>query len=116
MSTGDDDGHAIAYQALERDTPVRSSDGVEVGRVERVLGNEREQIFDGIVFRDEQGVERFVDAPDVARIAERRVTLALPAEKATALGPPEPGTPVYHADVGAGRLRRLFGGGWRRRR
>lgn len=116
MSAGDDDGHAIAYQALARGTPVHSSDGVEVGHVERVLDNEREQIFDGIVFLDAQGVERFVDAPDVARIAERRVTLALPAERATALGPPEPGTPVFHADPGAGRLRRLFGGGWRRRR
>jgi len=111
-----DDGHAIAYQALARGTPVHSSDGVEVGRVERVLDNEREGIFDGIAFRDERGVERFVDAPDVARIAERRVTLAMPAERAAALGPPEPGTPVYQADVGAGRLRRLFHGGWRRKR
>lgn len=111
-----DDGFAISYHALARGTPVRSSDGVEVGRVDRVLDNPREGIFDGIVFTDTQGTERFVDAPEVARIAERRVTLAIPAERASTLGPPEPGTPVYHADVGAGRLRRLFGGGWRRKR
>jgi hypothetical protein len=53
----------------------------------------------------------------VARIAERRVTLALDAAAAAEL--PErdaKGGPEFGADVHAGRLARFLGrGGWRRR-
>jgi hypothetical protein len=58
-----------------------------------------------------------VDAPEVSRIAERRVTLSIDAAEAAAL--PEhdvKGGPTYEADASAGRFRRLFGGGWRRGR
>ena len=44
-----DDGHAVHYSAVERGTPVYSSDEVELGRVDAVLDNYREHIFDGIV-------------------------------------------------------------------
>ena len=54
--------------------PVWSSDDQEVGTVDSVLATDREDIFDGIVIRTKDG-RRFVDAPEVARIAERRVTL-----------------------------------------
>jgi hypothetical protein len=77
----DDDGHAIAYKVLRRGTPVRSSDGIEVGTVRRVLENARENIFDGIVLDTRDG-KRFVDAPEVARIAQRGVTLTITAEEA----------------------------------
>jgi hypothetical protein len=93
----DDEGHQIGYQALPRGVPVVSSDGVEVGTVHKVLDNAREHIFDGIVVRTSDG-RRFVDAPEVARIAERRVTLTITAEETRAL--PEP--------RGSAR------GGWRR--
>lgn len=76
----DDDGPATSYLTLRRGTLVRGSDGVEVGRVRRVQNNEREHIFDGIVVETKRG-RRFVDAPEVARIAERAVTLAVPAEE-----------------------------------
>jgi hypothetical protein len=77
-----DDGLAISYKALRRGTPVRTSDGTEVGKVRRVLDNTRENIFDGLVVETRQGM-RFVDAPEVARIAERAVTLTItPAEVA----------------------------------
>ena len=79
-----DEGHQIGYQALPRGVPVVSSDGVELGTVHRVLDNAREHIFDGIVIRTPDG-RRFVDAPEVARIAERRVTLTITAEEARAL-------------------------------
>jgi hypothetical protein len=84
-----DDGHAISYKVLARGTPVRASDGTEVGTVRRVLDNARENIFDGIVV-DTPGGRRFVDAPEVARIAERAVTLTIDATEAAAL--PEPGS------------------------
>ena len=80
----DDDGPAIGYQVLPRGTPVVTSDGVELGRVHRVLDNEREHIFDGIVVKTE-GRRVFVDAPEVARIAERRVTLTIDAAAAASL-------------------------------
>ena len=77
----DDDGHAIAYKVLRRGTPVRSADGIQVGTVRRVLENARENIFDGIVLDTREG-KRFVDAPEVARIAERAVTLTITADEA----------------------------------
>src|SRR5256885_11167529 len=76
-----DDGPAISYKALARGTPVRSSDGVEVGRVRRVLDNARENIFDGVVVEGPKLGQKFVDAPEVARIAERGVTLTITAEE-----------------------------------
>ncbi len=77
----DDDEHQIGYQALPRGTEVMSSDGVTLGTVERVLDNAREHIFDGIVIRTPEG-RRFVDAPEVARITIRRVTLNITAAEA----------------------------------
>ena len=111
----DDDGHAISYKVLPRGTPVWTSDGVEIGQVRDVLENEREHIFDGIVI-DVPAGQRFVDAPEVARIAERRVTLAIDAQAAEHL--PErdaKGGPEFAANVRAGRLSRFLRGGWRRR-
>jgi hypothetical protein len=110
----DDEGHAVSYKLLQRGTAVQSSDGEEIGRVERVLENPREHIFDGIVITTASGL-RFVDAPEVARIAERRVTLSIVAAEATALPEPDPGAPEFKANLASGRLSRLFGGAWRRR-
>ena len=82
-----DDGHAISYKVLRRGTPVYGSDGVQVGTVRRVQDNARENIFDGIVVDTANG-RRFVDAPEVARVAERGVTLTITAAAAADL--PEP--------------------------
>jgi hypothetical protein len=82
-----DEGVAISYKALRRGTPVWSSDEVEVGKVRRVLDNARENIFDGIVIETRRGM-RFVDAPEVARVAELAVTLTISAEEVGALPPP----------------------------
>jgi hypothetical protein len=98
-----EDGAAIHYTAVPAGTPVYSVEGVEVGRVKEMLDNYREHIFDGVVFRDNGGALRFADAPEVSRTAERGVTLALSAEEAAALGPPE------NAGGPAGALGRLFG-------
>lgn len=92
-----------------------TADGAELGTVDRVLDNPREHIFDGIVVRSTRG-ELFVDAPEVARIAERRVTLSIDAGRAAQLPLYEPGAPEFHANPRAGRLGRLLGGGWKRRR
>lgn len=82
-----DDGTAISYTALPTGVPVYSSDEIVVGKVREVLDNAREHIFDGIVFENEAGIRVFVDAPEVARTAERGVTLTLTAAQAAELPP-----------------------------
>ncbi len=109
-----DDGQAIHYSALARGTPVYSADEVEVGKVDEVLDNYRERIFDGIVIEDRSGELRFVDAPEVGRTAERGVTLSITADEVAQLPPPERGPKVFKANPRAGRLGRLFGRGWHR--
>ena len=116
MSTPDEpeDGYAISYKVLEPGTPVCYRDGASVGSVRQVLENEAEHIFDGLVIDTPAG-ERFVDAPEVARIAERRVTLTLDAAGVEALPEHDPaGGPTFRANTRGGRLSRYFGGGWRR--
>jgi sporulation protein YlmC with PRC-barrel domain len=80
----EDDGHQIGYKALPRGVPVYTSDGEKLGTVHRVQDNVREHIFDGIVVSTPNG-RRFVDAPEVARITEQRVTLTIDADEAKAL-------------------------------
>jgi hypothetical protein len=113
MADGDD-APAISYKVLAKGTPVHASGGEPVGRVERVLDNAREQIFDGIVVATDDG-PRFVDAPEVARITEARVTLSLDAAEAARLPAPDAGAPEYSANPRAGRLGRMLGGGWKRK-
>jgi len=79
-----DDDHQIGYQALPRGVPVHASDGAIVGRVHRVLDNAREHIFDGIGVSTRDG-QRFVDAPEVVRITEMRVTLGIDSMQAKTL-------------------------------
>ena len=108
-----DDGHAIHYAALALGTPVYSSDEVELGKVSEVLDNYEEHIFDGIVMETTAGDFRFVDAPEVARTAERAVTLSITAAEASELPAPEKGPPVFRPRAG-GRLSRLLRGGWKK--
>jgi hypothetical protein len=90
-----DDGHAVHFTALERGTPVISSDGQEVGRLVETLDNYRENIMDGLVFETPSGERRFVDAPEVERTAERAVTLNITAAQAEQLGPPPKRTGAF---------------------
>jgi len=103
-----DDGHAVHYTALERGTPVVSSDGEEVGKVLEVLDNLPEHIFDGLVIETAARERRFVDAPEVARTAERAVTLTITAAQVAELGPPPSGGPIAGKRAG-NPLKRLFG-------
>jgi hypothetical protein len=87
---------------------VHTSDGARRGTVDRVLDNAREHIFDGIVVATPDG-RVFVDAPEVARIAERRVTLTIDAAEAKAL-------PEHRGMRGAFETRaKRAGHRWRRR-
>jgi hypothetical protein len=98
-----DEGHPIHYMAVARGTAVYGSDGVEVGRVVEMLDNSRENIFDGVIFRGSDGRTRFADAPEVARTAERAVTLTIDSGEAARLD-----APPQKQGRGAGRLKRMF--------
>jgi hypothetical protein len=109
-----DDGNAVHYAAVERGTPVYGSDGVEVGRVDQVVDNYREHILDGIVIRTAERELRFVDGPEVARTAERGVTLAIASAEVPSLPAPDRGTATFRPNPRSGRLGRLLGRGWKR--
>ena len=109
-----DEGHAVHYTAVQPGTPVYSSDGVEVGHVRAVLDNHREHIFDGLVFEDRNGALRFADAPEVARTAERAVTLGIDAEEAHRLGPPDKDQAKQVPKMRVSRFGRLLGSGRKR--
>ena len=111
---GADDGNPVHYGAVQRGTPVYASDGQQVGVVDEVVDNYREHILDGFVIEDPSGELRFVDAPEVARTAERAVRLTIDAAAAAELPPPEKGAPEF-APRRAGRLGKLLGRNWRRR-
>jgi len=77
----EDDGQAIAFSVLRRGTSVRSSDGVTLGTVKKVQTHDRLNTLDGLVVETPEG-KVFLDAPEVARIAERAVTTTFPAAEA----------------------------------
>lgn len=104
-----DDGHSVHYTEVARGTPVYGADEVQIGTVDRVLDNYRENILDGIVVRVDGVGPRFVDAPEVARTAERAVTLTITRAEAAELPRPPGGVATLRPNIGGGRLGRLFG-------
>ena len=110
----EDDGHPIHYSAVTRGTPVFAADGQRIGVVDEVIDNYREHILDGFVIEDSGGELRFVDAPEVARTAERAVRLTIDSAAAAQLPPPEKAPPEF-GPRRSGRLGKLLGRNWRRR-
>jgi hypothetical protein len=109
-----DDGPAIHYLAVPLGTPVYASDETQVGTVDQVADNYREHILDGFVIRTTGGDLRFVDAPEVARTAERGVTLTITPAEVEKLPPPDPGPGTLGANVRTGKVGRIFGRAWKR--
>jgi hypothetical protein len=106
--SNDEDGHQIGYKALPRGVPVFTADGTQLGTVHRVQDNVREHIFDGIVVSTKEG-RVFVDAPEVARITERRVTLTITAAEVDDL-------PAHRGMLGSFETRaKRTGQRWKRR-
>lgn len=112
----DDPGPPTSYEALERGTPVYSSDGERVGSVAHVLSVPEKDVFDGIVIdeRQEPGGHRFADADDVEAIHEHAVTLKLDTAACGDLPQPSANPAVMAddpADSGSGlsnKLRRAW--------
>jgi uncharacterized protein YrrD len=122
--SGLDLGDPIAYLALERHTPVYSSSGDEIGVVDHVLQDDREDVFDGIVIahRDEhrhllphEHAHAFADADQIDAIHERGVTLKISTSEAASLPKPSANPAVMRDDPtvgGDGRLHRKLTRAW----
>jgi uncharacterized protein YrrD len=95
-------GNPASYLVLPEGTPVLSSDGREVGRVEHVLADEDADVFDGVIvdMRAGQGGHRFADADQVEAIYERGVVLRVDAETARRLPEPSENPATVEADPG----------------
>ncbi len=113
----EDLGQPSSYLALQKGVRVYSSDGVDLGRVARVLAAPNLDVFDGFVLDTTAlpGGHRFVDGPEVAEIYERGVVLkidAAEAERLPAPGPNPAAMSVNPADLtkdgGRGPLRRAW--------
>jgi sporulation protein YlmC with PRC-barrel domain len=111
VSPEDDAGLPIAYEALAAGTPVHAQDGGQVGTVKQVLADEEEDVFDGLVIDTDTG-SRFIDADQVAHIAEHRVDIRLTNVEVAEQPEHEEGAPAYRSEAPVGRGRDL----WRRLR
>jgi uncharacterized protein YrrD len=106
-----------SYMTLAAGVAVYSSDGERLGEVEHVLAEPEKDIFDGIVFDASPllGGHRFVDAPEVERIHEQGVVLALDAVSAKGLPKPGPNPATMSAgpdDTAEGQLERKLRRAW----
>ena len=100
----DDLGPPSSYLELKPGVPVHSSDGEKVGKVEHVVADLRDDIFDGIVLDKTvlRGGQRFVDAEQIEEIFERGVRLRI--DSATAETLPKPGESPAAMGVGPDEL------------
>jgi len=66
---------------------VLAADGVEVGEVDEVAGDEQQDIFDGLAVAESPlGKPRYVPAEQVAEITQGTVRLSITSERARQLG------------------------------
>ena len=80
----------IAWTALEKGTPIVSSDGEEAGKVTTVVADEAKDIFSGISFRHRLlDSEHFIPADLVESITTKAVYVKLDSEAVKELGHPE---------------------------
>jgi hypothetical protein len=95
-------GNPASYLTLADRTPVLTSDGEEIGRVEHVLADADADVFDGLVIDVSAGPggHRFVDAPQVAEIYENGVVLTLDRAAADRLPEPSANPAALEADPG----------------
>ena len=93
-------GNPASYLVLVEGTPVLSSDGREVGKVEHVLADPDADVFDGVIvdMRAGPGGHRFADASLVAGIYERGVVLAMTSKAAEELPEPTANPATLEAD------------------
>jgi sporulation protein YlmC with PRC-barrel domain len=87
-----DYGEPASYLTLQAGTDVVSSDGEVVGKVQHVLADTEQDVFDGLVIDTQLGPGglRFVDADQVDECYERAVVLRIAEEDVEQLPKPTP--------------------------
>jgi hypothetical protein len=84
----------VSWLIVERGWKVIDSDGKEIGRVDEVVGDSGEDIFNGLtVAHGLLGRSRYVPAEEVAEITDGEVRLALTDDDVGRLDEPEPPPP-----------------------
>jgi hypothetical protein len=85
-------GSPVSYLTLEAGTEVVCSSGEVVGRVEHVLADSENDIFDGLVIdvRLGPGGVRFVDAEQIDELYERAAVLSISETEVEQLPEPTP--------------------------
>jgi hypothetical protein len=92
MSSGD--ATPVSWFVIERGWKVVGADGKEIGRVEEIVGDSGEDIFNGLtVTHGLLGRPRYVPAEQVAEITDGEVRLALTGEDVGRLDEHEPPPP-----------------------
>ena len=93
-------GEPSSYFVLSPGTPVYSSDGQQIGKVNHVLAASDEDVFDGIIIGEHLfGSEhRFADADDIEEIYDRGVVLKLDTAGCAELPKPSANPAVMHDD------------------
>ena len=106
----------ISWKSIEHNWEVDSSDGHKVGVVFLVVGDENEDIFDGLaitahggmfVFHNYEDRPHYVAAEQVASIDPGKVTLAITAEEAAHLPLHDPPESAEIEPESAGRMKRF---------
>ncbi|HEY1421206.1 MAG TPA: hypothetical protein VGG90_10935 [Candidatus Dormibacteraeota bacterium] len=85
-----DDEAAVAWMAMPYRAPVVAADGSNIGSAESLLGDEKEDIFHGIVVK-RHGDGKLVEiaAAHIKKITAKHVVTEVPADEVAAL-------PDYH--------------------
>ncbi|MGZ6256813.1 MAG: hypothetical protein ACXWMB_07335 [Candidatus Limnocylindria bacterium] len=72
----------IAWRGVLEDTPVRSSEGEQVGMLADLLGSDQEDIFHGIVVHlARSGREVFIPADDVTLMTPSHIDVAYTSDQ-----------------------------------
>jgi sporulation protein YlmC with PRC-barrel domain len=95
-----DEGLPIAYGLLDKNVPVLTSDGEQVGTVHHVVAAPEQDIFHGLVISTPGHGLRFVEAADVASLHEHGVDLRIDMAAAQSLPQPGGGAQVFDEDPG----------------
>jgi hypothetical protein len=105
-----DEGLPIAYEVLDDDVPVYSSDRELLGTVEHVVAAPAQDVFHGIVMSAKAG-RRFIAADQIASLHERGVDLRIDAAAAETLPEPHGAVPAWRVQepgVRPSRWRRVL--------
>jgi hypothetical protein len=105
-------GAPVSYLTVGRRTPVLAADGVQIGRVRRVLAARAQDVFHGMLVDTPAG-DRVVVADEIAEIRERGVVLRLDAAGCRDLPLPS-SDPVARPDTPLQALDDLAANVWRR--